>query len=127
MPSLNVSEILEAENAELKKHCEWLEKRERVLVANGLYSCAHCAQYSDIYSVWTGYCAAIEPFECCIRADFRDAAEFEARVAENLAFAVHYCGDCDCVGHCANDCEWERLKHARLAVEAEMEKEGKWL
>lgn len=111
------------------KDKEWLEKRERVLVANGLYSCAHCAQYSDIYSVWTGYCAAIEPFECCIRADFRDAAEFEARVAAKLAQNTQAV---PCIEHgCPHGmpliwlCVSCRLKYARLAVEAEMEQEGK--
>jgi radical SAM protein with 4Fe4S-binding SPASM domain len=59
-----------------------------------------------------------------LHSDWKDAAEFEARVAAKLAFAVHDCGDCDIVMTCQNDCQWERLKHARLAVEAEMEAES---
>lgn len=117
-----------------KKDKEWLEKRERVLVANDLYSCAHCAQYSDIYSVWTGYCAAIEPFECGIRANYRDAAEFEARVAaklsrmdwEDVPCAHGMSLFCPKKGGPHINCgAWCLMREARLAVEAEMEQEGK--
>lgn len=58
---------------------------------------------------------------------YRDAAEFEARVAEKLARNTH---PVPCIEHgCPHKmptvllCEPCRLKYTRLAVEAEMEKE----
>ena len=64
--------------------------------------------------------------------DYRDAAEFEARVAEKLATVI--CGECEEFNKKPNcphtiyqapglyEC---RMKHARLAVEREMIAEGK--
>lgn len=61
--------------------------------------------------------------------DFKDAAGFEARVVEKLL--RHTCFNCpDCPDDCPTSFEHPRrtskdcrLKRARLAVEAEMEKE----
>ena len=61
--------------------------------------------------------------------DYRDAAEFEARVGELLAQKEGTWEPC-CYGQClygmvvdAETCGQCRMKHARLVVEAEMERE----
>lgn len=76
---------------------------------------------------------ASSPKYCPIASDYRDAAEFEARVA--LYMTKGPCFQCkDKPGPNATYCirDWGRegaeacrLKHTRLAVEQEMEKEGK--
>lgn len=113
---------------------KWLEDREQVEIANGLYSCAHCQLFSNTYSVYTGYCIG-EYAECPIVPNFRDAAEFEARVAMKLALTHDGPEPCERneeVKHCPwakrviegkMTCKFCRLKHARLVVEEEMEKE----
>lgn len=64
--------------------------------------------------------------------DYRDAAEFEARVAEKMATVI--CGECEDLDkknvcpltiYQAHGIEACRLKHARLTVEREMIAEGK--
>ena len=67
------------------------------------------------------------------RDRLQDAAEFEARVAAKQATAI--CGQCDKFNSSEKGCPLAiftrpgldacRLKHARLAVEAEMAAEGK--
>jgi hypothetical protein len=106
---------------------KWLGDREQVEIANGLYSCAHCKLFSNIYSVYTGYCIG-EYAECPIVPDFQDAAEFEARVAAKLTglnaaelpcYPNFLCPfSAKNLGIGCKDCF---LKHARLAVEEEME------
>ena len=107
------------------KESKWLEEREQITIANGLYFCAHCDMYSGVYSVFTGYCTAFEIDDCPMVSTFRDAAEFEARVAAKLAEGPDGCQECfwGLKGWSADNAE-ARLKHARLAVEAEMEQEG---
>ena len=89
--------------------------------------CRHCTRYNTNCTPWfrdVAYC----PTD--LGGDFRDAAEFEARVAAKALTRFDTCNDC--AGFCFGDCSWDepsceavRLKHARLAVEAEMEKEEK--
>lgn len=98
---------------------EWLMNREQIEIANGLYYCAHCGLFSDNYSVFTGYCIG-EYSECPLVSDYRDAAEFEARVAAKLAADCHDCGRCKIVDLCNGICKQERLKYARIEVEEEM-------
>lgn len=69
---------------------------------------------------------------CPLVSDFRDAAEFEARVAAKLtglnAAELPCYPNFLCLfsaKHLGMGCKDCFLKHARLAVEAEMEKEGK--
>ena len=54
--------------------------------------------------------------------ELKDAAEFEARVAAKLAVDSHDCGSCKIVDLCNGICECERLKHARIEVEEEMDR-----
>lgn len=73
---------------------------------------------------------------CPMVPDYRDAAEFEARVAAKLAIArmeVNWDDDFSCCPpetgerECSKkrlDCQWCWLKNARLAVESEMEAEN---
>ena len=112
---------------------KWLEEREQVELRHGLYSCGHCKWHSDVFDEYTGYCAA-EFRDCPIMGNFREAAEFEARVAAKLATVI--CAGCEdfnkkdvcplaiyqAIG--LYEC---RMKHARLAVEREMIAEGKGL
>lgn len=57
--------------------------------------------------------------------DFKDAAEFEARVAKRVLLLPPCAGLGECVEpNIRLSCEECRLKHARLAVEKEMEAES---
>ena len=106
------------------KDREWLEKREE----RGAYYCYHCTDgriHFECMDVWNS------PNNCPLEdaQDFRDAAEFEARVAAKLAQNTQAV---PCIEHgCPHGmpliwlCVSCRLKYARLAVEAEMEQEGK--
>jgi hypothetical protein len=92
----------------------WYAERDWTLEILGNYSCGLC-QYrvpDDLLCIFR---------ECPkFKDDYKDAAEFEARVAAKLA---NKCTDTrPCIGACKT-CEARRLKHARLAVEAEMEME----
>lgn len=109
----------------------WLQRRKNL--------CSRCAKY--------GYCKTGKKHgfntETCrfweIRApkgrifvneDFQDAAEFEARVAERLA--RNTCYNCpDLLEGCPTAFEYPRrtdkscrMKHARLAVEDEMDRKS---
>ena len=98
---------------------KWLYTRENVAMVTGTYFCAFCQYMND------------EEEECIFRkcpifeADYRDAAEFEARVAAKMAKREHpipcYSGKCCHPIPYARLCPACSLKHARLAVEAEME------
>lgn len=56
--------------------------------------------------------------------ELKDAAEFEARVAAWQADNLPSCDFCKWYEECfKTSCARTRIKHARLAVEAEMEKE----
>ena len=103
----------------------WLMQREWVCMVMGSYSCGLC-QYRDP-----------DDLLCIFRAcpkfndNFHDVAEFEARVAAKLTglnAAELPCYPnflCPYRAKHIGSCKACYLKHARLAVEAEMEKEGK--
>lgn len=88
--------------------------------------CRHCTRYNTNCTPWfrdVAYCPTDQG------GDFRDAAEFSARVAAKLAkSACLVCpdnqhGGCptrEIAAHGREHVEACRLKHARLAVEAEM-------
>ena len=113
------------------KDREWLEKRKPPTekpwptTADDNF-CKHCKQRITDCVPWyrkTGDCPTDRG------GDFRDAAEFEARVAAKLAQNTQAV---PCIEHgCPHGmpliwlCVSCRLKYARLAVEAEMEQEGK--
>ena len=100
---------------------EWLEKRRgdpcEVCKNHRLLFCSMCARKVKIQEFVAADFFSLSG--CDLRPDYRDAAEFEARVAAKLAeegktyFFMHVMGY-------APESEL-RLKYARLAVEAEME------
>lgn len=66
--------------------------------------------------------SASSPKYCPIASDYRDAAEFEARVSAWMADNLPSCDFCNWYAECFDtSCARTRLKHARLAVEQEME------
>ena len=103
------------------KTLEWLEKREIIKTRNGFYFCGHCSMFTPFdYDKYTGYCIGEHFYECPLVSDYRDASEFEARVAAKLAVDCHDCGLCKIVDLCNGICGLERLKYARIEVEEEM-------
>lgn len=108
----------------------WLEERKPPTVklcpttADDNF-CKHCKQYDIDCVPWfrnTGDCPTHRG------GDYREAAEFEARVAAKLAEGI--CGFCDDFAsfpscplsiYSRPKYDYCTLKHARLAVEAEME------
>lgn len=110
---------------------EWLERRKNL--------CNRCARrrFCEIgkkHGFNTAACRFWEAMnpkgELLVRAYFRESAEFEARVAEKLARNICiYCPDALARKSCPSAFEYPRrtgescrLMHARLAVEAEMDK-----
>ena len=125
---------------------KWLEEREQFPSRGeeGGYFCKYCCHAIFAHGEFCcdtapeereeedlGYCPTAYFREDSFSqvALFKDAAEFEARVAAKVA-AMHW--DCTrCPGDYVDDCSITdvsctetRLKHARLAVEAEMEAES---
>ena len=109
---------------------KWLEERRIATGEDGVY-CRYCNKRPSI--ITGGLCAGICPMFPAAH-QFRDAAEFEARVAAKLAsmdYADVPCAHgmrifCPRPGKAKQDCgTWCLMREARLAVEAEMEKEGK--
>ena len=103
---------------------EWPMNREQIEIANGLYYCAYCGLFSDNYFVFTGYCIG-EYYECPLVPDYRDAAEFEARVAR-CATIDSYLTIGDIPFECIKKQSIQELAlmAARLQVEKEMEEQN---
>lgn len=81
------------------------------------------------------WCREVCKVKCKLVPDWKDVAEFEARVAKRLVYPAQPCackeacplglsgnGECSRFSRSAG---WCNLKHARLEVEEEMEKESK--
>lgn len=109
---------------------KWRLERGLSLLENGYYSCKDCPNHTDEKNMWTGHCWIEEGSFCPVEhSGYRDAAEFEARVAVYLAKSPCLtCPDNKQGGCCTRKMargrdvvEACRLKHARLAVEQEME------
>ena len=113
-----------------KATLEWLERRKTVED----FCCTIC-DYEPTDDIEFDVCLPKKEFfynrsfnkmkpRCC-EGDYKDALEFEARVAANLANGE----DChitdECVFFGEGVCAWCKLKEARLAVEQEMIREGK--
>ena len=103
----------------------WYAERDWTLEILGNYSCGLC-QYrapDDLLCIFR---------ECPkFKDDYKDAAEFESRVAAKMASTLRPCENCPdflqaprcpALGQRPYYC---MLRNARLAVEAEMEQEGK--
>lgn len=106
---------------------EWLERRKKNEKEYGSVYCPCCEQFNPEWDLYFGYCN--DSTDCPLTEhDFRDAAEFEARVAVKLATVI--CSGCEDFNE-KNVCPLAtyqttgiyecRMKHARLAVEAEMD------
>lgn len=91
-----------------KKTKEWLERREYRLEKTGYYM-----------SLWDFMNKTL--FGMTEMPNWKDCAEFEARVAAKIAVESHNCGYCKIFDICNGICEWERLKYARIEVEEEMD------
>ena len=101
---------------------KWLEERENRICK----FCIHCPGYintSPCLDWWADVCVMDTTPE-----DYQDAAAFEARVAVKLTAGPPYAfGFCQLCKYNSHGCQKLRmplkqclLKHARLAVEAEM-------
>lgn len=92
---------------------KWLKERKIRYARNHLY-------HRNAFYIWPGYSNHDK-----IR-DLKDALEFSERVTAKLAKATQCIGNpylYRCIEDREVDCEWCRLKQARLAVEEEMENE----
>jgi hypothetical protein len=109
---------------------KWLEEREKTNENNGYYFCAHSELQSAAWNTERGWLDV--PWVIDTKETYKDAAEFEARVAAKLTglnaaelpcypnFLCPYSAK-----HIGRGCKGCFLKHARLAVEAEMEEHNK--
>lgn len=112
-----------------------LTEQERKWLENRKIRCSRCVHYevSGVGGICF-WCADREKFETSaytLASDYRDAAEFEARVAEKLTLKEpcplpEHADLDDCPYFTEDDgsafsCRWCRLKRARIAVEEEMD------
>lgn len=103
---------------------EWLKRRAHNEMAFDAFFCPYCEQFNVERDPYLGHCN--DDADCPLTEhDFRDAAEFEARVARELTNPtgdyMPLCIPDDCDFHDRHNCRECRLMHARLAAEAEME------
>lgn len=106
-----------------------LTEQERKWLENRKIRCSRCVHYevSGVGGICF-WCADREKFETSaytLASDYRDAAEFEARVAARLAGAWAIGEDMCFNNHCQlfdkDRCTACYLKNARIAVEEEMD------
>ena len=104
-----------------EKEKDWLERRAANEMAFDAFFCPHCEQFNVERDPYLGHCD--DDSRCPLTEhDFRDAAEFEARVAVLLTGRdAPYMPPCHIVCNHRRKCRACRLMYARLAVEAEME------
>lgn len=111
-----------------EKEKDWLERRAVNEMAFDAFFCPHCEQFNVERDPYLGHCD--DDSRCPLTEhDFHDAAEFETRVAAKLAKSICFVcpdnkgGGCNTKNRAKNRACIEacRLRHARLAVEAEME------
>lgn len=105
-----------------EKEKDWLERRAANEMAFDAFFCPHCEQFNVERDPYLGHCD--DDSRCPLTTqDFRDAAEFEARVAVLLTDRdAPYMPPCHIVCNHRRKCRACRLMYARLAVEAEMDK-----
>lgn len=109
----------------------WLEEREKRPVP-----CSLNESWNWCLNICSGQTLPLRP-SCPMVPDYRDAAEFEARVAAELAtvrIEINWGEDFSCCPptmthrECSTepsiDYQWCHLKYARIAVEAKMEAEN---
>lgn len=103
---------------------EWLRRRTANEMAFDAFFCPHCSQFNAERDPYLGHCD--DDTHCPLtKQDFQDAAEFEARVALELTdFDASYQPPCPDNCRSRRNCRECQLMHARLAVEAEMDRES---
>lgn len=103
-----------------EKEKEWLERRAANEMAFDAFFCPHCEQFNVERDPYLGHCD--DDSRCpLIEHDFRDAAEFEARVQKWLMYQYEKAYQCKEVSDGFLPDRGTMLMFARLAVEAEMD------
>ena len=100
---------------------KWLGRRAANEMAFDAFFCPHCSQFNVERDPYLGHCD--DDTHCPLaNQDFRDAAEFEARVALELTdYDASYRPSCPDNCRSIRNCRECHLMYARLAVEAEMD------
>ena len=100
---------------------EWLERRKKNEKEYGSVYCLYCEQFNPEWDLYLGYCN--DSTDCPLTEhDFRDAAEFEARVQKWLMYQYEKAYQCKEVSDGFLPDRGTMLMFARLAVETEMDK-----
>ena len=103
-----------------EKEKEWLERRAANEMAFDAFFCPHCEQFNVERDPYLGHCD--DDSRCPLTEhDFRDAAEFEARVQKWLMYQYEKAYQCKEVSDGFLPDRGTMLMFARLAVEAEMD------
>ena len=103
-----------------EKEKDWLERRAANEMAFDAFFCPHCEQFNVERDQYLGHCD--EDSRCPLTEhDFRDAAEFEARVQKWLMYQYEKAYQCKEVSDGFLPDRGTMLMFARLAAEAEMD------
>lgn len=103
-----------------EKEKDWLERRAANEMAFDAFFCPHCEQFNVERDPYLGHCD--DDSRCPLTEhDFRDAAEFEARVQKWLMYQYEKAYQCKEVSDGFLPDRGTMLMFARIAVEAEME------
>ena len=102
---------------------KWLGRRAANEMAFDAFFCPHCSQFNVERDPYLGHC---DDDTHCPRAnqDFRDAAEFEARVQKWLMYQYEKAYQCKEVSDGFLPDRGTMLMFARLAAEAEMDRKS---
>ena len=103
---------------------KWLGRRAANEMAFDAFFCPHCEQFNVERDPYLGHCD--DDSRCPLTEhDFRDAAEFEARVQKWLMYQYEKAYQCKEVSDVFLPDRGTMLMYARLAAEAEMDNAGK--
>lgn len=103
-----------------EKEKDWLERRAANEMAFDAFFCPHCEQFNVERDPYLGHCD--DDSRCPLTEhDFRDAAEFEARVQKWLMYQYEKAYQCKEVSDGFLPDRGTMLMFARLAAEAEMD------
>ena len=103
-----------------EKEKDWLERRAANEMAFDAFFCPHCEQFNVERDPYLGHCD--DDSRCPLTEhDFRDAAEFEARVQKWLLYQYEKAYQCKEVSDGFLPDRGTMLMFARLAAEAEMD------
>lgn len=106
-----------------EKEKDWLERRAANEMAFDAFFCPHCEQFNVERDPYLGHCD--DDTHCPLaNQDFRDAAEFEARVQKWLMYQYEKAYQCKEVSDGFLPDRGTMLMFARLAAEAEMDRES---